>query len=347
MSKQENNLNPFVNQDKNIEAKQDAIFETISQDVPVAEELIQDIISVNTSYVDNIVLDLNKVSNIAFNPEKNLALYKGNLQRIAMERKGSKKEINALVSINFDSKAMKEKGLSIHGTEKLAPFDKIVLDAVNTLYFEGHNEYITTDMVFHVMTGNINKRITPKYSEEINNSLIKLLFTHITIEASEEAQMYPNLKDFKYDSTILPGDMVRAKLNGTEVACIHIYKTPPLYLYANHKNQISKVDITLLQKPFAKGIHENQESMTLLHYLLRRIIAVKSLSNAIKYDTLYHDFGYEEAGKQYKLFFRKKIKAILDAWKGSIFGDIKFLDYSEKKLGRTPYEIILNCKYLK
>ncbi len=104
MGKQEYNLNPFVNQDKNIEAKQDAISETISQDIPAAEELIQDIVSVNTSFVGNIVLDLNKISNIAFNPEKNLALYKGNFQRIAMERKGSKKEINTLVSINFDVK---------------------------------------------------------------------------------------------------------------------------------------------------------------------------------------------------------------------------------------------------
>ncbi len=347
MSNQENNLNPFVNQDEILDPKQDAISETIGQDILIAEELIQDVVSINTSYVNNIILDLNKISNIAFNPEKNLALYKGNLQRIAMERKGSKKEINTLVSINFDSKAMKEKGLNIHGTEKLAPFDKIVLDAVNTLYFEGHNEYITTAMVFHVMSGDINKRITPKYSENINNSLIKLLFTHITIEASEEAQMYPNLKDFKYDSTILPGDMVRAKLNGTEVACIHIYKTPPLYLYANHKNQISKVDIALLQKPFAEGIHENQESMALLHYLLRRIVAVKSLSNAIKYETLYHELGKDDATRKVKFLVRENAKKILDAWKGSTFGDIKFIDYAEKSLGKTPHEITLKCEYHK
>ncbi|MBR1438813.1 MAG: hypothetical protein IJ587_09790 [Synergistaceae bacterium] len=346
MSNHENKLNPLVNQDKNIEAKQDAISQTIGQDISIAEELIQDIISINTSYVYNIVLDLNKISSVVFNPEKNLTLYRGHFQRIAMERKGSKKEINALVSINFDSKTMREKGLSIHGNEKLTPFDKIVLDAVNTLYFEGHNEYITTAMVFHVMAGDKNKFMSKEYSEKINNSLIKLLFTHITIDASEEAQMYPKLKDFKYHSTILPGDMVQAKLNGTEVACIHIYRTPPLFLYASHKNQISKIDIALIQKPFAGG-KESQESMALLYYLLRRIIAVKSLSNAIKYETLYHELGKDNATRKVKFLIRESAKKILDAWKGSIFGDIKFIGYSEKNLGKTPYEVILDYKYQK
>ena len=200
-------------------------------------------------------------------------------------------------------------------------------------------------MVFHVMNGDINRRISPHYAEEINNSLIKLLFTHITIDATEEAIMYPGLKDFKYHSTILPGDMVQAKLNGTEVACIRIYRDPLLYLYASHKNQISKIDISLIQKPFTGGIHESKESMTLLYYLTRRIIAIKSTSKTIKYETLYHEFGYTDASKQHKYKFRERVKTILDAWKGATFGDIKFIDYEERSLGKTPYAIILNCEY--
>lgn len=93
-----------------------------------------------------------------------------------MERRNTGKQINTFVSMNFDFSKMTEEGLSILGTEKLTPFDKIVLDAVNSLYIEGHNEYITTQMVFHVITGDSERRITPNYAEEINNSFIKLLF---------------------------------------------------------------------------------------------------------------------------------------------------------------------------
>ena len=311
------------------------------------KEVIEEIVSVNTSSVDNVILNLDKISQTAFNADRNITLYQGITRKIAMESRVSKKEINALVSINFDFNQMNEKGEQIRGTEKLTPFDRIVLDAVHTLYFEGHNEYITTSMVFHVMAGDKDKFISPKYAEEINNSLIKLLFTHITIDASEEAKMYPALKNFKYHSTILPGDMIQAKLNGTEVACIHIHTKPILYLYAQYKKQVSKIDINIIKKPFTKDKKESKEQMTLLYYLLRRIIALKSLSNRIRYETLYHEFGYSDASSKNKFDLRKRAKTILDLWKGVLFGNIEFIDYTEEKDGKTPCAIILNYKIVK
>lgn len=87
---------------------------------------------------------MNKITNIAFNSQKNIILYdKEEPIKIAMEHKGSKKQIKAFVAINFDAQGMKEKGLSIYDPEKLTPFDKIVLDAINTLMIEGKNLYIT------------------------------------------------------------------------------------------------------------------------------------------------------------------------------------------------------------
>lgn len=85
----------------------------------------------------------------------------------------------------------------------------------------------------------------------------------------------------------------------------------------------------------------------LLYYLLRRIIALKSLQNKIKYETLYHEFGYDNAPRKNKFDLRKRAKAILDSWKGVIFGDIQLIDYTEEKDGKTPYEIILRYKLIK
>ena len=297
-----------------------------------------------TSLVDKMLLDINKISQKAFNTDVNIALYQDTPIKIAMERKGSVKEINTFVAINFDSNGMIEEGLSIRGTEKLTQFDRIILDAINSLLIEGHNTYITTNMIFHVITGDANRRITPNYAQEINNSLTKLLFTHIVIKANEEATMYPELKNFEYHDTVVPGKMVKAILNGTEVACIQIRDIPPLYLYASKKKQISKIDIDLIKLPFAKETKESKEHMTLLYYLLRRIVALKSISNHIKYETIYHELGHDNATKQKKLKIRKKAKEILDTWKGSLFGDIEVIDYKEEKDGAIPYEIVIKFK---
>ena len=345
---QEDNINRVDNTD--LLTKQDQIDTSdtniSTQSNSTMDEELHDVINKRTSYVDNMLLDINKVSHTAFNPDKNPALYQENPRKIAMERRGSKKEINTLVSINFDAEKMREEGLSIRGTEKLNQFDRSVLDAINTLYIEGKNEYITTAMVFHVLTGDPDKRMSSNYALEINNSITKLLFTHITIKANEEAIMYPELKDFEYHDTIVPGRMVKAKLNGTEVACVQVRAEPPLYLYAKKKNQISRIDLTLIKTPFASERKESSEQMSLLFYLIRRIVALKSISSRIRYDTLYHDFGYDNTTKQNKLKFRKRIKNILDDWKGHKFGDIEFVDYTEEKKGQVPYEITLEYRII-
>lgn len=329
-------------------AQQDLISENKDasnpEDSPTPEEVVKELVKVKTAALKKILIDLNKISQRAFDTDVNLSLYQDEPIKIAMERKGTNKEINTFVSINFDFGKMTEEGLRIIGTEKLTQFDKIVLDAVNSLYTEGHNEYITTQMVFHVITGDIDRRITPNYAKEINNSLIKLLFTHIVIKADEEAIMYPELKDFQYHDTIVLGKMVKAKLNGTEVGCIHVRAIPPLYLYASKKNQISRVDLNLIKLPFARETKETPEDMALLYYLLRRILALKSISNHIKYETIYHELGHSNATKQKKLKIRKRAKEILDAWKGSFFGETEIVDYKEDKDGQIPEGITIKFK---
>ena len=314
------------------------------EDSSTPEEVVKELVSVKTAVLREILIDLNKISQKAFSPEVNLALYDDEPMKIAMERRNTGKQINTFVSMNFDFGKMTEEGLRVIGTEKLAPFDKIVLDAINSLYIEGHNEYISTQMVFNVITGDSERRITPNYAEEINNSFIKLLFTRIVIKADEEAIMYPALKDFSYHDTIVPGKMVKAKLNGTEVACIKVRATPALYLYASKKKQISKVDIKLIGLPFAKETKESKEDVTLLHYLLKRVVALRSISHHISYDTLYSELGYSNASPKKKFKIRQRTKEILESWKGSFFGDVEIIDYKELKDGQVPKSIVIKFK---
>ena len=78
--------------------------------------------------------------------------------------------------------------------------------------------------------------------------------------------------------------------------------------------------------------------MNVLFCLLRKIIAFKKMNKRIEYSTfpyeiIYHELGYENSTKINKFKLRQRIKAILDAWKGSTIGDIKLTDYKENKRG--------------
>lgn len=301
-----------------------------------------EIVSMISFRPSDMLFDNSKISHISFNPSKQAPLYEGELMQLAMERKSSKKPISALVAISFDFDKMKLDGVSILGASELTPFDRMVLDAINTLHIEGENEYITLNMIYHVMSGDYKKHVSDNYAREINNSITKLMYSHIVIKATNEAIMYPKLKDFIYDSSLLPAERVTATLNGAEVACIHIDRIPPLFDYASRKNQICRININLLRAPIKNDKRETLKYMTLVFYLLRRIISIRSTSNSILYDTMYRDLGYDKETRKVKLGIRKRAKDILDGWTDTTFGSIKITSYEELRDGNAPYKLVIN-----
>ena len=201
------------------------------------------------------------------------------------------------------------------------------------------------------MTGDYSKNISPKYEEEITESLLKMMYTSFSINATQEGSVYKNLSEFVYNSYLLPAVRTTAKLNGTRVTCFHILMTPPLYDYANRKNQISRIDLNLIGLPFktdSDGIkRETQTSMMLKHYLMRRIIAIKNLSNIILYETVYEEIGVEKATKFVKFDVRKKIKEILSSWKNTEWGNVKILNFEEKEKKNSPYGVEIKYELVK
>lgn len=297
-------------------------------------------INIRTVSVDNMLLEHDKITGIAFDDHKNSPLYEG-MKALSMERKGNPTPVSTFVSLELKDEY----------TEKLTPFDKLVLEAITTLYIDGKNQFITNSMIFHVLVGDNNRLMSKNFAADINSSLIRLISTIVTIDASEEAQMYPKLKNFKYRSPIVPGVMVEAQLNGHIASCVEVLKTPPLFMYANMKNHISRISMNLIALPFSQSGKENKEQLLLLHYLLRRIVSLKNLSHKISYDTLYHDFHISDENpnrlKKKKYDLRQHAKKILDAWKNKQFCDIFFTGYEEIKKGGRPCEIILQFEYVK
>ena len=278
-----------------------------------------------------------KVSNRAFEGLLNSA----ELLPVAMESKKSKKHVTNMVSINFDE--AQTHGLSIKGRKELTPYDRVIHDAITTLYIDGENEIVTTNMIYQTITGNTGHAtgVTAKASQAISESVTKLMYSRLILDASAEEDAFFNGVHLSKDSPLLPAERLTASINGQIQEAIHILKAPPLYEYANLTKRIGRVDMKLLNTP----INKNEEIIMLQDYLMRRVLSIKNpnnkLSPSIVYDTVYKQLEIEAptqgALRKKKATIRKYIKKILDYWKDEDF--IK--GYVENKRKNEMYSVTI------
>jgi len=278
---------------------------------------------------DELVVTTDKASNKFFGGE-----FANATKTLAMERRGSKKNIDTIISINYD-----ELSTTVHMNGKelaLLPYDRVVHDAVVSIAVSGE-EYINIGSIYKTMTGNPKSEPKQKQIKAINNSLLKARGAWITIDATEEAKAF-GFDKFKYEGALIPHERITATVNGKSAECIHILRTPPLYDYANRKNQIARIDTKLLNTP----INKNEEAIVLQSYLYRRILAMtgsSKLSKNILYDTVYKEIGIsaqsDGALRNKKSKVRDTIKTILDYWEAKSF----ISGYVENKKGREFYSV--------
>lgn len=286
---------------------------------------------IKTRYPKSYITPTDKISNLAFCGELN-----GEAQQLAMERRGSKKQITTLVSIDFEKL---NGAVQIRGRKELTAYDREVHDAIITLFVDGGNEYITPQMIYQAMTGDPKARLTGKQAEAISDSITKCMYSRVIINADEEAKAY-GFEKFKYDGSLISGERVTATLNGNVLECLHLLRKPILYEYADKKNQIGRFDIKLLNSP----INKTEEIITLQGYLCRRILSMKgssTLSKTIVYDTVYNQIGVEASSdgalRKKKNKVRGQIKSILDFWKQEGF----ILGYCENKRKTEMYSVTI------
>lgn len=285
--------------------------------------------TINTKYPENYLTPTDKVSNLAFSNKLT-----GSLEELAMERRGSKKQITTIASIDLDKL---DDAVQIRAKKELTAYDREVHDAIVTLFVDGGNEFITPQMIYQVMTGNPNAYLNPRQAKAISDSITKFMYSRVIIDASQEAKSY-GFGSFKYDGNLISGERVTAVLNGNVLECLHILRPPILYEYANKKNQIGRLDIKLLNTP----INKTEEIIMLQGYLYRRILAMKGgrISKNILYDTVFNQLKVTAANdgalRKKKSKVRGQIKRILDYWEQERF----ISGYAENKRGQIIYHSI-------
>lgn len=193
-----------------------------------------------------------------------------------------KEKIYSTVTINLDALD----GLDIN--RNITDFDVEIMNAIIThTCFD--NYVLTPQMLNYVLTGNPKARITEKKRAEINESFEKLTFTGISIDASSEGSLWPDVRP-RYHGPLIMGERVTdVVINGTLTDCFIIRRRPILYEYASAKNQVARYPLGLLNSP----VNKNRDTIVLQGLLLKDINAMKSdkskskISKIITYERIY------------------------------------------------------------
>ena len=278
----------------------------------------EDTIKTNTHLAKEVISGTTKLEQVIFDQRKNPVFYDTNITAVDINvGNRGKNTITTIASIDFNN--MKKMGVSISHEKWLTPFDREILSIVSSLYAAG-NTYQSPQMIFQAMSGNKEKvKLPPEMRAKIIESLRKLRATTIEINASQEEKAGWSKKG-KYEGSLLPSERVEViTLNGQKVVdCIHFLRNSPLYDYAEGKNQISRVNIEMLQAP----VNNTTENIELKFYLLRLISSMKNskskLKPVIRYDSLYEYLGIDENNTSdilhKKKDIRDRVKKILNFW---------------------------------
>ena len=292
-------------------------------------------VSVTTKYPAKFIAPTDEVNERAFTGE----LIGKELKAIKLEGRGSKNQIKTLVSVDIDAL----KNVEIRGKTDLTPYDRVVHNAIVTLYVDGGNEYITPQMIYQVMTGDSMARLSEGHAQAISDSITKCMYSRVVIHADDAAKAH-GYDSFKYDGNMILSERATVTLNGETLECLHIVRRPVLYEYASMRKQIDRVDIRLLDSP----INKNEEAISIQDYLLQRVNAMKNskaVSRTILYDTIYSRIDLGEvasaaAARNKKARTRTQVKKILGYWTEN-----KFISgYDETNRGQEAYSVTLQLK---
>ena len=303
------------------EAYADKTPEEIQQEIDRLQQKLRDKTSANaaptTTYPDKYIMPL-------ANAVTSLASVSAPLTRdaLAAQKLSVGGDVSVYVSLGLDSDTAKENGITIPG--RITDFDLEVLNAVVSLLKAG-NRLFWPEQIASVLKG--KKAIATTHDEEINRivtAIERLRFTAVYIDATEQfanhryktdpdrVQDQHGVKHVVYDENILYLRGARAVTlqNGKTVTAWEYAgnRMPVLYEYSDRLNQITKVDIHLLDT----GIRSDETMTVAKTYMLREISKMKRGSrnnNKMLFSTILKACGIDQPendSEKAKDAFRKR-----------------------------------------
>lgn len=148
----------------------------------------------------------------------------------------------------------------------LTPFDKIVYNAICTLWDFKEKEFTIVD-IYRLVNGNLKTKARDLNStlyEEIINSLNKMQEICISLKCEEE--------QLNIEENLVSLEMKKDKINDKETISWKILSEPPLLQYAKLRRKIKHIS----KENFNTHLHATIENVLLRNYLIEQILRVNN-----------------------------------------------------------------------
>lgn len=285
-------------------------------------------------YAKTALKMIDKISNNTFGSD---VLVRHTAIPVNVQKRGSKKAIQAFVKIDYDKMA---EVMQLLGTNKgLTLMEREIYDAVASLWDAG-NVLITYPTIYKQMRGNKSARMTPTAEKEMDDAFAKCMYVPCYIDATGPAKEWAThkYKNTSIDNFVFEGPLLHAikttvTINGHEVKALQLLDTPLLYQYADLVNQVARWPFESLNTP----VNKDSDTIVIQGELMRRISAMRkspTLSKTITYQHLYDCLGKDLTRKQ-KMSIRTNVRTILADW---IVKD-EITAYEEITRGKTIYAV--------
>jgi|GEM_PF-2222816 len=271
----------------------------------------------------NNFLSLNSIlPNVHVKPNNKLAnkitnglLDIGEFQLIVSGKK-AEKEIRTTVKLAYENN-----NINLSSNIKFTPYDRVVQDAVATLYHAG-NEVFTPAMIYRAMNGLTEKETpTAQAIGAVTKSIEKSRRIMVEIDFTDEAIAYDKkVSRFVYNGHLLDSKQIIIETGGKEIAAYKLLDVPILYEYAQISGQILSVPIEILNTK--AELNSTDEVIVIRDYLLRNIEGMKSKtfrrSRNILFESIYKELEVTpESHSNYKKKtqkIRSQAESVLRQW---------------------------------
>lgn len=247
---------------------------------------------------------------------------------LAVMNVGKKNEIRTYNSLNYEGK-----DISITGRYEFTAYDRVIHNAVCSLYAAG-NDILTPAMIYRAVNGmKETEYVSPQAMEAVKSSVNKSRFMRLVVDFTEEAKARGmDIEKTIIDSNLLNATVITIKSGGNNVDAFKIHAIPVLYQYSQRTKQIISIPLALLDTK--EATRNTEEIISIKEYLIRRIEVMKNddaMNNKILYDTIFEEIGLKNVIKQKSLVLRNNIKSILDLWKEKGY----IHNFEEYKVGKS------------
>ena len=278
--------------------KRPEIFDTL----PIFRQKNGELPKVDTKKLDSICFPLDKVNSTLW-----YGFPVGEVKDLKAESdKDSRKGKQASILLLLDFAALN--GVNI--SRELTVYDKWVWNACANLKEQG-NDVITAEQIYKAM-GNTGKP-NAKTKEKIMESVETISRARVTIDTTEEHEIYPKYERIKATFPLLATETCTAYARGQIVeSAIKIIDAPKLFAFAENRQQVTRLPLNVLDSPVSK----TGDNLLLSDYLLTRISKMRNskyITRTILLDTIYQKCGIDSRMKKSRL--PEKIERILNHYK--------------------------------